>query len=171
MHGGRMTVTSDAVPDAEIDTDVAIVGAGPVGLFAAFECGMLKLSSVLIDALGEVGGQCTALYPEKPIYDIPAHPAIEAGRADRAAGAQIAPFAVPRLLGRRVERLDGAAGGFTLATDRGDAVRAKAVHRSPPAPARSGRTGRRWTGWRPTRRPARCTTTCGGARICAASGW
>ncbi len=62
-----------------IETDVAIVGAGPVGLFAVFELGMLKLSSVLIDALAEVGGQCTALYPEKPIYDIPAHPAIEAG--------------------------------------------------------------------------------------------
>ena len=60
-------------------TDIAIIGAGPVGLFAAFECGMLKLRSVLIDALDEVGGQCSALYPEKPIYDIPAHPAIEAG--------------------------------------------------------------------------------------------
>ena len=57
-----------------IETDVAIIGAGPVGLFAVFELGMLKLSSVLVDALGEVGGQCTALYPEKPIYDIPAHP-------------------------------------------------------------------------------------------------
>ena len=63
-----------------IETDVAIIGAGPVGLFAAFECGMLKLRSTLIDALGEVGGQCTALYPEKPIYDIPAHPGIPAGQ-------------------------------------------------------------------------------------------
>src|ERR1017187_7209262 len=55
----------------DIEADVAIVGAGPVGLFAVFELGMLKLSSVLIDALGEVGGQCAALYPEKPIYDLP----------------------------------------------------------------------------------------------------
>ena len=62
-----------------IETDVAIIGAGPVGLFAAFECGMLKLRSALIDALAEIGGQCSALYPEKPIYDIPAHPAIAAG--------------------------------------------------------------------------------------------
>ncbi|HQT79865.1 MAG TPA: FAD-dependent monooxygenase, partial [Rhodopila sp.] len=54
-----------------LETDVAIVGAGPVGLFAVFELGMLRIRSVLIDALGEVGGQCTALYPEKPIYDIP----------------------------------------------------------------------------------------------------
>ena len=47
-----------------IETDVAIIGAGPVGLFAAFECGMLRLSCVLIDALDAAGGQCTALYPE-----------------------------------------------------------------------------------------------------------
>lgn len=110
-----------------IETDVAIVGAGPVGLFAVFELGMLKLSSVLIDALAETGGQCTALYPEKPIYDIPAHPAIEAGALIERLEAQIAPFATPRLLGRRVERLEGAVGGFTLGTDRGDVVRAKAV--------------------------------------------
>ncbi len=109
------------------DTDVAIVGAGPVGLFAAFECGMLKLSSVLLDALEEVGGQCAALYPEKPIYDIPAHPAIEAGELISRLERQIAPFAPHRLLGRRVERLDGVAGGFTLTTDAGERVRAKAV--------------------------------------------
>ncbi len=62
-----------------LETDVAIIGAGPAGLFAVFECGMLKMRAVLIDALDDVGGQCAALYPEKPIYDIPAHPAIEAG--------------------------------------------------------------------------------------------
>ena len=111
----------------EITADVAIVGAGPVGLFAVFECGMLKLSSVLIDALAEVGGQCTALYPEKPIYDIPAHPAIEAGELISRLEQQIAPFHGQRLLGRRVERLSGAAGGFVLGTDQGDVVRAKAV--------------------------------------------
>ncbi|MDT7950273.1 MAG: NAD(P)/FAD-dependent oxidoreductase [Acetobacteraceae bacterium] len=110
-----------------IETDVAIIGAGPVGLFAAFECGMLKLNSVLIDALAEVGGQCTALYPEKPIYDIPAHPAIAAGHLISNLERQIEPFAVPRLLGRRVDRLEGAAGDFVLGTDRGDEVRCKAV--------------------------------------------
>ncbi|WP_419759457.1 NAD(P)/FAD-dependent oxidoreductase [Acidisoma sp.] len=110
-----------------IETDVAIVGAGPAGLFAVFECGMLKMRAVLVDALDAVGGQCTALYPEKPIYDIPAHPAIEA--ADLVAGleAQIAPFAAPRLLGRRVTGLAGRAGNFTLATDRGDRITASAV--------------------------------------------
>jgi thioredoxin reductase (NADPH) len=111
----------------EFETDVAIIGAGPVGLFAVFECGMLKLRCVLIDALDAVGGQCTALYPEKPIYDIPAHPAIEAGALVSQLEAQIAPFGAPRLLGRRVERLAGTAGGFELGTDHGDAVRAKAV--------------------------------------------
>ncbi len=114
------------MPD-QISTDVAIIGAGPVGLFAAFECGMLKLRSVLIDALDETGGQCTALYPEKPIYDIPAHPAIAAGHLIGCLERQIAPFAVPRLLGRRVERLDGAVGQFVLGTDRGDEIACKAV--------------------------------------------
>lgn len=110
-----------------IATDVAIVGAGPVGLFAVFELGMLKLSSVLIDALPEVGGQCTALYPEKPIYDIPAHPAIEAGALITQLEEQIQPFAAPRLLGRQVNGLSGKAGAFTLTTDRGDVIHAKAV--------------------------------------------
>jgi thioredoxin reductase (NADPH) len=110
-----------------IETDVAIVGAGPVGLFAVFELGMLKLSSVLIDALAEVGGQCTALYPEKPIYDIPAHPAIEAGALVTRLEEQIKPFPVPRLLGRQVNGLSGDRGAFTLTTDQGDTVRAKAV--------------------------------------------
>ncbi len=111
----------------EIETDVAIIGAGPVGLFAVFELGMLQLSSVLIDALGEVGGQCSALYPEKPIYDIPAHPAIEAGELISQLELQIAPFNAPRLMGRRVEGLAGGPGAFTLTTDQGDTIRAKAV--------------------------------------------
>jgi thioredoxin reductase (NADPH) len=114
-------------PATPIETDVAIIGAGPVGLFAAFECGMLKLRSVLVDALSEVGGQCSALYPEKPIYDIPAHPAIAAGHLISNLEAQIAPFDVPRLLGRRVDALSGACGAFTLRTDKGDEIICKAV--------------------------------------------
>ncbi len=111
----------------DLETDVAIVGAGPVGLFAVFELGMLQLSSVLIDALSEVGGQCTALYPEKPIYDIPALPAIEASTLISNLERQISPFPTPRLLGRRVEGLSGGPGAFVLTTDQGDVVRAKAV--------------------------------------------
>ncbi len=110
-----------------VRTDVAIIGAGPVGMFAVFECGMLKLRSVLIDALDAVGGQCTALYPEKPIYDIPAHPAIEAGDLIARLDQQIAPFEAPRLLGRRVVGLAGGAGDFLLTTDAGDRIACKAV--------------------------------------------
>lgn len=114
-------------PSSPLTVDVAIIGAGPAGLFAAFECGMLKLSCVLIDALDEIGGQCTALYPEKPIYDIPAHPAIEGGALIEALDRQIAPFDVPRLLGRRVESLEGTRGAFRLGTTQGDVVHAHAV--------------------------------------------
>jgi thioredoxin reductase (NADPH) len=116
-----------AVMAQTLETDVAIIGAGPVGLFAVFELGMLKLSSVLIDALAEVGGQCTALYPEKPIYDIPAHAAIEAGELVAQLERQIAPFNAPRLLGRVVAALTGESGGFTVTTDHGDVIHAKAV--------------------------------------------
>ena len=108
-------------------TDVAIIGAGPAGLFAAFECGMLKMRTLLIDALDAPGGQCTALYPEKPIFDIPAHPAIDAGELVAKLEAQIAPFAPPRLLGRRVESLAGTRGAFTLTTDAHDTIHARVV--------------------------------------------
>ena len=58
------------------NTDLAIIGAGPIGLFAIFEAGMLKIKTDVIDSLETIGGQCLALYPEKPIYDIPAYPKI-----------------------------------------------------------------------------------------------
>lgn len=111
----------------EIATDVAIIGAGPVGLFAVFECGMLRMRATLIDALGAAGGQCTALYPEKPIYDIPGHPSIGANDLISALEAQILPFAPRRLLGRRVDRLAGTVGDFCLVTNAAERVRAKAV--------------------------------------------
>ena len=114
------------MPDV-IHTDVAIVGAGPAGLFTAFQCGMLQIRTVLMDALGAVGGQCSALYPEKPIYDIPAHPGIAAGDLVAQLERQIGPFDVPRLLNRRVDTLAGSAGAFRLGTDKGDLVHAKAV--------------------------------------------
>ncbi len=110
-----------------IRADVAIIGAGPAGLFAVFELGMLKLSAVLIDALAETGGQCAALYPEKPIYDIPGHPKIDAGALVDALERQIAPFAAPRLLGQRVIALSGGPGAFVLETDQGRRVAARAV--------------------------------------------
>ncbi len=117
---------ADHQPEAH-GFDVAIVGAGPVGLFAAFQCRMLRLSCVLIDALAETGGQCAALYPEKPIYDIPGLPEIEAGALIGNLERQLMPFAVPRRLSRRVTGLSGAAGDFTLLTDAGDSIRARTV--------------------------------------------
>ena len=65
--------------DTDAQSDVAIIGAGPVGLFAVFELGMLNMRAAVFDALDAPGGQCTALYPEKPIYDIPGYPEIAAG--------------------------------------------------------------------------------------------
>ncbi len=62
-----------------IKTDILIIGAGPTGLFTVFEAGLLKLKCHLIDALPQPGGQCSEIYPKKPIYDIPAYPEILAG--------------------------------------------------------------------------------------------
>lgn len=111
----------------EIVTDIAIIGAGPTALFAAFECRMLRLDCILTDVLDSIGGQCTTLYPEKPIYDIPAHASITGGDLISALEEQIAPFHIPRLLGARMTKLAGEAGDFILHNERGDCIRAKAV--------------------------------------------
>ena len=109
-------------------TDVAIVGAGPVGLFAVFECGMLGMRCHLVDALDRPGGQCAALYPEKPIYDIPGYPVIEAAALIDRLSEQAAPFAPVHHLGQRVETLDRLAdGGWRLGTSTGTALEARAV--------------------------------------------
>lgn len=111
-----------------VETDVAIVGAGPVGLFAVFECGMLKMRCAVIDALDVAGGQCAALYPEKPIFDIPAWPRIEGAELIAQLTAQAAPFRPVYLLGRRVERFSRQDDGWlVLGTSAGDAVRCRAV--------------------------------------------
>lgn len=110
------------------ETDVAIIGAGPVGLFAVFECGMLKMKCHVIDALEFVGGQCTALYPEKPIYDIPGHPGIEAAQLIAQLEKQAAPFAPTYHLGQQVSGLEKQADGrFLLTTSTGNKINAGAV--------------------------------------------
>ncbi len=108
-------------------TDVAIIGAGPVGLFAVFECGMLKMRCHVIDTLEEAGGQCAALYPEKPIYDIPGFPAIDALDLVKNLEAQIAPFQPVFHLGQRVEGIEAQGEGCLLSTSKGVRVQAKAV--------------------------------------------
>jgi thioredoxin reductase (NADPH) len=108
--------------------DVAIIGAGPVGLFAIFECGMLKLGCHVIDALDMLGGQCAALYPEKPIYDIPGHPVIDAAALIDRLAEQAAPFHPHYHLAQQVERLAPLPqGGFRLETSLGTAIEARAV--------------------------------------------
>jgi thioredoxin reductase (NADPH) len=109
-------------------TDVVIVGAGPVGLFAVFECGMVRLHCHVIDVLDDAGGQCTALYPEKPIYDIPGFPRIEAAELVVRLKAQAAPFRPVYHLGEQVQALEPLSGGFwRVTTSKGTAVQARAV--------------------------------------------
>ena len=109
-------------------TDVAVIGAGPVGLFAIFELGMLKMRCHVIDALDTLGGQCAALYPEKPIYDIPGYPRIGAVELVERLAEQAAPFHPVYHLAQQVERVAALpAGGFRLETSLGTAVEARAV--------------------------------------------
>src|SRR5712692_3970802 len=107
--------------------DVAIIGAGPVGLFAVFECGMLEMGCHVFDALPAPGGQCAALYPEKPIYDIPGYPRIGAAELVDRLSEQAAPFAPTFHLGRPVSRIAAGEGGFVVENLAGRRVAAHAV--------------------------------------------
>ncbi len=109
-------------------TDVVVVGAGPVGLFTVFECGMVRLSCHVVDVLDDAGGQCTALYPEKPIFDIPGFPRIEATELVVRLKAQASPFKPVYHLGQQVQALEQAGGGlWRLTTSKGTVLEAKAV--------------------------------------------
>lgn len=94
-----------------INTDVCIIGAGPVGLFAVFEAGLLKMRCHLIDVLPQVGGQLSEIYPHKPIYDIPGYPSVLAQELIDKQMEQIAPFKPTFTLGERVETLEKQADG------------------------------------------------------------
>ena len=111
-----------------IKTDVLIVGAGPVGLFAVFELGLLDIKAHLIDILDKVGGQCAELYPEKPIYDIPAVPFITGQGLTDALMQQIKPFNPTFHLGEMVTTLEKIGEPmFRVTTDRGKVFEAKVV--------------------------------------------
>ena len=98
-------------------TDIAIIGAGPVGLFMVFEAGFLGYKCAVLDSLPEIGGQLTALYPEKPIYDIPGYPSVLAGEIVENLAKQAAPFAPEYILGNPVKEVtNNDDGSFTLAT-------------------------------------------------------
>lgn len=108
--------------------DVAIIGAGPTGLFAVFELGLLGLSAVVIDVLDKPGGQCAELYPEKPIYDIPSWPVISGQELTEKLLEQIAPFKPEFRLGELVTAFEKRADGrFTLTTSEGGTLDVGAV--------------------------------------------
>jgi thioredoxin reductase (NADPH) len=103
-----------------IKTDILIIGAGPTGLFAVFEAGLLKLKCHLIDALPQPGGQCSEIYPKKPIYDIPGFPEVLAGDLVNNLMKQIEPFQPGFTLGERadtIEKLED--GSFIVTTEKG----------------------------------------------------
>ena len=103
-----------------IKTDVVIIGAGPCGLFQVFELGLLDIHAHVVDSLKEVGGQCTELYPDKPIYDIPALPVCGAQELIDRLMEQIKPFKADFHLGQMVTRLErGDDGRFLLETSAG----------------------------------------------------
>lgn len=114
-------------PTAPQVTDIAVIGAGPVGLFAIFECGMLKMRCHVFDALDAPGGQLTALYPEKPIYDIPGYPRIDAAALVDRLMEQTQPFHPVFHLGQQVTALALQGDGFRLTTGAGTVVDARAV--------------------------------------------
>jgi len=99
-----------------IKTDILIIGAGPVGLFTVFEAGLLKLRCHLIDALPQVGGQCSEIYPKKPIFDIPAYPEVLAGDLIKNLEKQIAPFEPTYTLGERAQDIEKQEDGTFIVT-------------------------------------------------------
>jgi len=116
------------MPESVIETDVVIIGAGPVGLFAVFELGLLDLNCHLIDILDRPGGQCAELYPEKPIYDIPGFPVITGQGLTDNLMKQIEPFGAQfhsvRMV-TSVEKQDD--GSFVVKTDDDDVFHCKVV--------------------------------------------
>lgn len=111
-----------------IQTDILIIGAGPTGLFAVFEAGLLQLKCHLIDALPQPGGQCAEIYPKKPIYDIPGFPEVLAGDLVENLIKQIEPFQPGFTLGERadtIEKLDD--GTFIVTTNKGTQHKAPIV--------------------------------------------
>lgn len=118
----------NTTPAAPIETDAAIIGAGPVGLFQVFELGLLEMKAHVIDALPQIGGQPSELYPDKPIYDIPAIPVCSGQQLTEALHKQIAPFAPTFHLGHEVSTLQKQPDGrFLLESAQGLRLLAKAV--------------------------------------------
>ncbi len=113
---------------SKIETDILIIGAGPVGLFAVFEAGLLGLKCHIIDALAKPGGQCAEIYPKKPIYDIPGMPEVMAGELIDNLLEQIKPFSPGYTLGERAEKLiKNEDGSFDVVTNMNKVHNAKVI--------------------------------------------
>lgn len=111
-----------------LETDVVIIGAGPVGLFQIFELGLQGLKAIVIDSLSDIGGQCNELYPDKPIYDIPAVPQANAKEIVDKLWLQASPFDPAFLLSERVEHIEKISdAAFVVSTDKRKAIHCKAV--------------------------------------------
>jgi len=111
-----------------IQTDILVIGAGPCGLFTAFEAGLLKLRTHFVDTLPIPGGQCAEIYPKKPIYDIPGFPSILAGDLIDNLMKQIEPFKPGFTLGERAEAIDKQEdGSFILTTNKGTKIQAPVI--------------------------------------------
>ena len=111
-----------------IQTDICIIGAGPVGLFAVFEAGMLKMRCHVVDVLPQVGGQLTEIYPKKPIYDIPGYPMVNAHQLVDNLVKQIAPFHPSYTLGERVKMVKrGDDGSFEVTTADQTSIHCKVI--------------------------------------------
>lgn len=111
-----------------ITTDIGIIGAGPAGLFAVFEAGLLKMHCHLIDYLPQAGGQLSEIYPQKPIYDIPGYPAVNAQELVDRLMEQIEPFHPQFTLGERVEQLERLDdGSWVIVTNEATAINCKVV--------------------------------------------
>jgi len=111
-----------------INTDVVIVGAGPCGLFQVFELGLLGLKAEVIDSIRAPGGQCTELYPDKPIYDIPAIPVCSGEELTAALLKQIEPFDCGMHLGEEVRAVQSSDGNsFFVETSQGTQISSKAI--------------------------------------------
>lgn len=114
-------------PGGTHTTDVAIIGAGPCGLFAVFELGLLNLKCHLVDILNRPGGQCAELYPEKPIYDIPALPVVTGQGLTEALLEQIKPFKPEFHFSQMVESLEKTETGWRVKTDNETTIEAKVI--------------------------------------------
>ena len=116
-----------AVLTETLDTDLLLVGAGPAGLFGAYYAGFRGLRTVVVDALPELGGQITAMYPEKLIHDVAGFPAVRGRDLVEGLVAQAAPFSPTYLLGETAAELSYADGLPVIGLTGGRAVRAGAV--------------------------------------------